>query len=56
MDIDMEKMEVFGIAMIALESMFAHSTKKYYHNNSNINEYSFAFNHSLLQEDIAALR
>ena len=42
--------------MIALESMFPHSTKRYYEGNSNINEYSFSFNSKQLQQDIAALK
>jgi hypothetical protein len=53
--VSVEKMEVFGIAMIALEAMLFNSTRRYYSSHS-ANDCSFAFDQKLLSKDFKELR
>lgn len=47
-------MDVFGIAMVALEAMLFNSTRRYYSNLSN-NEHALAFDQRLLEKDFREL-
>jgi serine/threonine protein kinase len=53
--VSIEKMEVFGIGMVALEAMLFNSTRRYYSNLSN-NEYALAFDQKLVRKDFKELR
>lgn len=54
-NVSYEKLEVFGIAMIALEAMLFNSTRRYYSNCSS-NEYSLNFDEKLLKKDFRELK
>jgi serine/threonine protein kinase len=54
-NVNFEKLEVFGIAMIALEAMLFNSTRKYYSNCSS-NEYSLTFDERLMRKDFRELK
>ena len=54
-NVSSEKLEVFGIAMIALEAMLFNSTRRYYSNCSS-NEYSLNFDEKLLKKDFRELK
>ncbi|CAM5999413.1 unnamed protein product [Sphagnum balticum] len=54
-DIDLERIDVFGIAMVALEAMLFNSTRKYYLSNCS-NELNLTFDEKQLKTDIRELR
>lgn len=53
--VQLEKLEVFGIAMIALEAMLFNSTRRYYSTPSS-NDYSLQFDDKLLKKDFKELK
>jgi hypothetical protein len=53
--VSVEKMEVFGVGMVALEAMLFSSTRRYYASLSS-NEHAFSFDQKLLRKDFKELR